>query len=370
MTHPYIEHLQENTYVTYDRPVFYLPKMNSPEANTFFLFKSFLKYFQAQGYNTEYQFIQNNFVAQDFGEFAIPKNNGFSRNDYLGVIEMMNKFCDLTNEDIIEETDEYIITKIKKNTKSLKNIPLFSKAKLSIAQVMLEDEDTKADLLEKNNFNRNILHYLPVLDAIKLVSLDQKLSDSSLDIDVFGQYFFSYKINLINFKDIMDFLEKKLNLTPDEINNIIQNPDAFNKTGVDYLLSDMDKKFPSLKSFYENFDRNRYSSQHHESISHLTEVYVEIINATYTLMKYDAVVGETLYGAIFNKASPHFENIGVFFQNLDTKIQEVINNRPDAHPSFYEFSKALRELKLLKDIEKVEESNPSTSKSIKSKQKI
>ena len=69
--------------------------------------------------------------------------------------------------------------------------------------------------MQKNVYKRNILHYLSVEDAISLVNKDKTNKDkallsTALDIDVFDQTFFSYKINMNNFKIVCDFLSQDL----------------------------------------------------------------------------------------------------------------------------------------------------------------
>jgi hypothetical protein len=377
MKHDYIKYIENNTSISYDRPSFLLPSLNSPEGNTFLLFGLFLKNLSSAGYINEHNYIVNNFVEKKFADFVIPSNTGFSRNDVYGIVEFMNKFSSLDEQIIMEENDDFIITKTKKNGKDLSNNTFFKNPKLSVSLAILEEEDTKEILLQKNVYKRNILHYLSVEDAISLVNKDKTNKDktllsTALDIDVFDQTFFSYKINMNNFKIVCDFLSQDLQLNQDEITEILTRPDTFGLEPVDYLLKDMDKNFLSLKNLSSKIINNQsWNPLKDMNISEELTAYKAIVNNTFILLKHDLYVGEKLHNSLFNEKSPLYKEIGIYFEKAIKAIQDTIN-KTSTHPSFQEFLNTVNELRLIKTIEAFDEKNQQLkeTKSERLKRKI
>lgn len=363
MTHEYINHIEQHSNISYDRPIFLLPPLHSPEGNTFVLFGLFLKNLDEAGYNNEKSFIIKNFVAQQFGDLIIPSNTGFSRNDVYGFVELMDQFCSLEESNIVEENEDYIITKTPKNGKNLRNPIFFEKAKLSIAKSMLEEKDTKEHLLETNVYGRNILHYLPLSDALSLAKSDKDLLATALNEDVFGQTFFSYKINLTNFKDVCEFLSKDLSLSSEEITDIFSTKDAFNNETIDYLLKDMDKEFPLLQKLSKRLEENySFSSLADVNINPELFIYVNIVNCTYLLLKHDSYLGEKLHNSLFNEKSPEYKKIGSYFAQALKTVEKKIN-KEETHPSFLNFLNTVNELRLRKTLDAFDERNPQVNES-------
>lgn len=358
MTHEYIKHIEENTDISYDRPIFQLPELSSPEGNTFVLLGLFLNNLQSAGFTVETKFIIDNFVKSKFADFVIPANSGFSRNDVYGIVEFMNQFCSFEESTIIEETDGYILTKTRKNGKKLSNPSFFAKAKLSVAKAMLEDEDSKAELLQKNTYGRNILYYLPVEDAITLAKLDKDLMASALDVDVFGQTFFSFKLTTDNFASVCGFLTKDLQLSQDDITDVFTKVDAFRQECINYLLKDMDKKFTSLEALAEKLEKRFAYSSIDTNVSTELDAYVQIVNCTYLLLKHDTYLGEKIHAAIFDHASPEYKKIGLHFKKALGAVEKAIKNG-ETEPSLLEFTNTVNELRLRKVIEKFDDENPN-----------
>lgn len=374
MTHEYIETVEKIAPdLNYQRPVFVLPATNSPDANTFFLFKRFLDTLRDTGYSDEHVFIKRHFIQQDFGEFVLPRNGVFTTNDLNGILVFMHNFVELSEvhtAEIIEDNNEFIITKTKKNGVLVQNNPYFSKAKLSIARVMMADTDTKSDILQKNNYHKNILWYLPVEDAITLIEEFPELKKSALDLDVFDQRFFTHKINLENFLSITNFLENTLELNKDDISDILHTSDVFNYSPFDYLLYQFDKSFTKIKNYSESLSKTYFLDK--TNISEPGQGFLDIIYTVHDIMKYDETLGDKLHQAIYDKKSPLFKEVGIYFKSFSEQVQKFVDSDKSLHPSFEKFLVLSKEFELRKTLENIDAQNPALAESkIKSsKQKI
>lgn len=364
MAHDYIEYINKNTNIQYQRPPFLLPEINHPDCNTFILFKNFLHTLRNNGYSTEHNFIQQNYVSMDIGTMCIPKSNAFDGTSVYDIVKFMNKFVSLYEPIIEEDDDGYQITRIKTG-KKFKNLPLFKNPTYSSVINLLQDSDAKKEVLAKNIYERTILFYLPLEDAIALSKDDEDIKKIFLHKDVFNQTCFSTNLNLSNASHVLNFLTKEFQMNNDEIYDLLHEPDSFNKSPIDYLLLSMDVEFHKLKKITKDFKSSFYYMHQDSSsqdISSYSNIYINILNTTDTLLKYDTYIGEKIHNAITKSNDPLYSEIGKHFKEFSDLIYEAIKTNSDVHPSFLQFHNTISEFSLRKKLANFEEENPDITK--------
>lgn len=212
----------------YDRPVFEMPDLESPDGNTFTVASKVFDCLSQHGFKKEAIWLAGGGNSNGAIAYYASANALMFQCSYHEHPNLLTRFMVLDNkegEEITEDSDFVYIKRRK--PKQVLNLPLFRKL-LSMDPSLIQKsyQDKPSEFVQENNFERNALFYIENSNSLAWF-LAQNKQDGLLDLfhtDVFGQTALHATLSMKNFVLIAEEMYKQ---DPELTQEIFNQHDIF-----------------------------------------------------------------------------------------------------------------------------------------------